>query len=75
MSVDHYAPEAVTDAFFEAVSGLGPVDLRVLHLAMSRAANLEAGGRGADADTLLLRLLRILQEDSRPTLNEAVLRL
>jgi hypothetical protein len=65
------ACDDVSEAFFAALEGLGPVDLRVLYLAMSRAASLEAAGRGADADTLLLGLLRLVQEEPRHALGES----
>ncbi len=51
------------EVFADALSGLGPIELRVVHLAMNRAALLEAQGRGAEADALLLGLLRITGAD------------
>jgi hypothetical protein len=52
--------EACAEVFTEALAGLPPVELRVLYLTMSRAAELNALGRSADAEALLLQVLRIL---------------
>lgn len=63
-------PRDDATAFFMALEGLGPVDLRILHLAMAKAAQLEAVGRGADADVLLLNLLRMVESEPRQALGE-----
>jgi hypothetical protein len=62
--------EGIDGTFFAALDDLGPTDLRILHLAMARATALEAAGRGAEADTLLLGLLRIVQDESGHALGE-----
>lgn len=62
MTTEPPTGDPVSDAFFSALAGLGPVDLRVMHLAMNRVASLEANGQGGEADILLLRLLRIIED-------------
>ncbi|WP_428150828.1 hypothetical protein [Brevundimonas sp.] len=52
--------------FAEALSHLGPVEMRILHLTLSRVAGLQRSGRGAEADALLLGLLRIVRDDQAP---------
>lgn len=64
------SPESDADPFAalfaEALSHLGPIELRILHLALSRVTDLQSAGRGAEADALLLRLLHIVQDDQAP---------
>lgn len=66
------ANDDVEEAFAEALKGLGPADLSVLHLAMVQAAALQTAGHGRQADALLLGLLGILRDEPGDTLGEAV---
>lgn len=49
------------NAFIQAFSSLGPVEKRVVQLALSRVVELEAAGRGAEGDALLETLIRIVK--------------
>ena len=49
------------NAFIRAFSILGPVERRVVQLALSRVAELETAGRGAEGDALLETLSRIVR--------------
>ncbi len=65
-SDDHSA----ASEFVHLLSMLGPVEARIVHLAMSRAAELEAAGRGGEADTLLATLLAIVEQGSEPWIED-----
>jgi hypothetical protein len=51
-------------AFLEAITGLDETALRVVHLAISRAVALQSAGREADADAMLLGLLRLMDKEA-----------
>jgi hypothetical protein len=47
------------------LSRLPPLELRILHLALGRAAALEAEGQSAAAETILLELREIVRRPVR----------
>ena len=66
METERSLSDGTSDKLIDALSRLGPVELRVLHLAITKAASLETCGRGAEGDILLLRLLRRLRLPASP---------
>lgn len=62
MAHERASADSFTAALAASLEGLGPVDLKVVHLVMHKAVELESQGRGIECDEMLMSLLRFMRD-------------
>ncbi len=55
--------DSVAATFAASIEGLGPTDLSIVHLAMTKVIEFEAQGRSAEGEEMLVELLRLMRDE------------